>query len=419
MEVAIVSDTHFGYKWDSERGEDPFDNAREAFERTVDADIVVLPGDLFDRKVPKQEVLGEAVDCFNLYRQGEKTVELSEDSDVEHDFHGTPVIAIHGTHERRSEGFTNPVELLEKMDYLLHLHNEVAVFEKNGEKVAVHGMSGVPERYAPKVLEKFAPEPVEDAYNIFVFHQSVDKLVYTSPDHDSLSMEDLPGGFDLLVDGHIHWFQHLEGDRELVLPGSTITTQMNKVEAEQPKGYVTIDTETGELEFNELGSPRELFYEEIDVEGHSGPELLDKVQERMDELLQEELEKKPLVRLVLEGETSATVKKSELKEKYSEDAIMSITLGSDRGEISGDAGGIQDSDSIAEMGMQVLKENVNSGFPIEDLFELLEDGEIDGAVDLVEDMEVEEGRSEEAGKEEVDEEGKPGEENVQKLTEFQ
>ncbi|MDY6773626.1 MAG: DNA repair exonuclease [Candidatus Nanohaloarchaea archaeon] len=398
MEVAIVSDTHFGYKWGSEREDDAFENAREAFERTSDADLVLLPGDIFDKKVPKQEVLGEAVDCFNLYRQGERTIELSEDSDVEHDFSGTPVVAIHGTHERRSEGFTNPVELLEKMDYLLHLHNETVVFEREGEKVAVHGMSGVPERYAPQVLEKFDPEPVEDAYNIFVFHQSVENLVYTSQDHPNLSMEDLPEGFDLLVDGHIHWFQHIEGDKELIISGSTVTTQMNKTEAEQPKGFVTVDTEEDSVEFHTLESPRELFYEELDVDGMPGTEVVEAVQERMDRILDTEFEKKPLVRLVLEGETSAAVKKSELRDRYSDEAIFSISLDFGERGRRGETETLQDSESVAEMGMNVLKENIDTDLPIEDLFELLEEEEVDEALELVEEMEVEEESGEEEEK---------------------
>ncbi|MFB6294626.1 MAG: metallophosphoesterase, partial [Candidatus Nanohaloarchaea archaeon] len=115
MQVAIVSDTHFGYQWGNERGEDAFRNAREAFERTVDADLVLLPGDIFDKKVPKQEVLGRAIDCFNTYRNGSTDLSVVEESEVDTAFDGTPVVAIHGTHERRSDGFTNPIELLDKM----------------------------------------------------------------------------------------------------------------------------------------------------------------------------------------------------------------------------------------------------------------------------------------------------------------
>ncbi len=388
MQVAIVSDTHFGYQWGNERGDDPFRNAQEAFERTVDADLVILPGDIFDKKVPKQEVLGRAVDCFNTYRGGDTTVEIAEESGVDATFDGTPVVAIHGTHERRSDGFTNPIELLDKMGYLLHLHNEAVVFEQDGEKVAVHGMSGVPERYAPTVLDKFAPEPVEDAYNIFVFHQSVENLVYTSPDHDALSMEDLPDGFDLLVDGHIHWFQHLDGEKELVIPGSTVTTQMNKVEAEQPKGFVTVDTSSDDLSFHELETPRELYYEEIEVDDMSADEVITAVRERMDTVLDNDHDRKPLVRLKLDGETSAAVKQSEIRDRYEDDAIISLSLSLQRSDATTGTDGLEEEKSVAEMGLAALQENVEHDLPLEDLFELLSDGELDAALDRVEALEI-------------------------------
>ena len=47
----------------------------------------------------------------------------------------------------------------------------------------------------------------------------------------SLSLADLPNGFDLIIDGHLHWTneQKLEGKRFL-LTGSTIFTQMKNLE---------------------------------------------------------------------------------------------------------------------------------------------------------------------------------------------
>lgn len=417
MDVAIVSDTHFGFKWDSEREEDAFRNAREAFRRTRDADLVILPGDIFDRKVPKQEVLARAVDCFSVYREGENTLEIAEDSDVTQSFTGTPVVAIHGTHERRSEQFTNPVELLEKMDYLLHLHNEKAVFEKDGEKVAVHGMSGVPERYAPKVLEKFGPEPVEGAFNIFVFHQSVEGLVYTSQDHDHLKMEHLPDGFDLLVDGHIHWHRHLE-DENLVLPGSTVSTQMRKIEAEQPKGFVTVNTGTGELAVEPLETPRDLFYEEIDVEGMSGTEVMETVRERMDPICNREFDTKPLVRLILEGESSAAVTQSDIEEMYGDDAILSVSVNLERQISDSGATAIDDERDAQDMGMALLKERVDRDIRLEDLFQLLSDGAVDEAVEMVTDMAVEQGDGEVEEKEEEDGAARQQDAGRRTLTEF-
>lgn len=399
MKVAIVSDTHFGYGWDTDREGDCFRNAAEAFERTQDADLVILPGDIYDKKVPKQEVLSRSIDCFNIYRDSsDSPVELTADSDVDYTFTGTPVVAIHGTHERRTKGFVNPIELLEKLGYLLHLHNEVAVFEhpETGEKVAVHGMSGVPERYAPKVLEKFAPEPVEDAYNIFVFHQSVKDFVYTDQDHDVLKLEHLPDGFDLLVDGHIHWYnlEHVDADKPFILPGSTLSTQMRKIEAEKPKGFVTVDTDTDDVEFHALESARELFHEEIDVSGMSSAEIMDAIDTRIDAVTADTGERRPLVRLIITGETAATVSQAEIRDRYADDAVLSLSIRTSDTIDTGDAAATLEerSQSIQERGRQLLHQQIDRGSTqqIDTLFDLLAAEQTDDAVEHVEQLDIDE-----------------------------
>jgi len=35
--------------------EDTFENAREAFEKSLDADVIILPGDIFDKKYPNRK----------------------------------------------------------------------------------------------------------------------------------------------------------------------------------------------------------------------------------------------------------------------------------------------------------------------------------------------------------------------------
>lgn len=392
MRIGIVSDTHFGFRWGSEREDDCFENAREAFERTRDCDVVILPGDIYDKKVPKQEVLDQSVECFNVFRQGTCDVDVSGDVPEGFAFSGTPVVAIHGTHERRTKGFTNPVELLETMGYALHLHRETVVFEKSsssGERVAVHGMSGVPERYAARVLADWGPEPVEDAYNILVFHQSVEGFVYT--EGDVLTLGDLPEGFDLLVDGHIHWYDvsHTDDQKPILLPGSTVSTQMRKVEAEKPKGYVTVDTETDEVAFHALESPRDLFYEEIDAEGRSSAAIMEAVDKRMEEILSTDPEKKPLVRIVVRGESDASLSPREIRDRYGDRAILSVGTSLDRETVDASRSSVSTSQqSVAEMGREMLRERVGGGKQVDDLFDLLAAEDVEAAVDAMETLDL-------------------------------
>ncbi|MFB6143857.1 MAG: exonuclease SbcCD subunit D [Candidatus Nanohaloarchaea archaeon] len=391
MKVSIISDTHFGYKWGEERGEDAFENAKEAFENSLDADLIILPGDIFDRKIPKQEVLDRAAEVLSVAMEGESDAE--PDKELGMHGNGIPVVAIHGTHERRPRSYTNPIELMDRTGQLYHLDNEKVIFEKDGEKVAVHGMSGVPERYAPKVLEKFDPEPVEDAFNILVVHQSIEGFVYTSDDHDVLSLEDFPEGFDLIIDGHIHWYNldrfndpDREDEKPLVLPGSTVTTQMRKVEAEKDKGFLMLDTETEELDFRPLESPREVHYIELEVEGEPWTE----VKEHAINELKQVGGEKPLVNLKIDGETEGRVNPRELKQMFRDEMFLNVNSSVDRTEISSESSLESEKDPWTQ-GKEMLREQVEADdLDLDEFLQLLESGEVEGSIEKLKNTEFEE-----------------------------
>lgn len=387
MEVSIISDTHFGYKWGEERGKDTFENAKEAFERSLDADLIILPGDIFDRKIPKQEVLDHASEVLSTAMEGEREVEADCDLDIHGS--GVPVVAIHGTHERRPSSYTNPIELMSNTGHLHHLHNDHVTFKKDGEKVAVHGMSGVPEKYAPDVLEKFSPEPVEGAFNILVLHQSIEGFVYTPEEEDYLALEDLPEGFDLIVNGHIHWYniqRFEEGeDRPLVLPGSIVTTQMRKVEAEKDKGFLKLDTEEENLEFVPLEKPRDVHYIELEVDGDSWSELKQRAQQKLDEIADNG--EKPLVNLKVTGETQGRVNPRELKQLYRDSMFLNVNASVDSpGETNT---GMEDVDAVEE-GKEILAEKVDTdiGLDQDSFFELLESGNSSAAMEMLDEVEL-------------------------------
>ncbi|MFB6204152.1 MAG: exonuclease SbcCD subunit D [Candidatus Nanohaloarchaea archaeon] len=374
MKVSIVSDTHFGFRWGEEREDDSFRNAREALERSLDADIILMPGDIFDRKIPKQEVLDRATEVLSIPMDGDRSVETN--GALEMDGDGIPVVAIHGTHERRPEAYTNPIELMESAGRLVHLDLETRTFEKDGEKVAVHGMSGVPESRAPEVLEEWSPEPVEDAFNILMIHQSIEGFVYTSG--DALTMEDLPGGFDLIVDGHIHWYDLERREKPLILPGSTLTTQLRKVEAEKPKGFVTLDTTEGRLKFNKLNSARDVYYVERQLDGEPWSEIKQGIADDLSEI---EGEMKPLVNLKLEGKTSARINIQEIRDMF-DNLLLSVNRDIERPGTSSTGEEIDP----AKEGQELLEENIDTDLDIdhEQFFELLQTGDVENALNTLE-----------------------------------
>ncbi len=299
MRIAIASDFHFGYAWGTERAEDSFIQGKEAIEKSLAADAIILPGDIFDSRVPKQEIIGRAMHIVGLASLSPSSaiIEKAIPERALPKLHGTPVIAIHGNHERRASGLTNPVQLLEAAGLCVVLHGNAVVLRKGEERVAIHGMGGVPEQYAPLALKECGFKPLPGMANILVLHQGFREHVYGEMAY--LSMDDLPPGFDLYVNGHIH----LSGIREkggkiLFHPGSTILTQMKKAEAKQPKRIWIYDSATGGLQPEELATPRKFYYVEINAAG-SASAVAEQAAGRLSKIPASA--RKPLVKLRITG----------------------------------------------------------------------------------------------------------------------
>ncbi len=383
MILAVVSDTHFGFKWNSERNLDSFQNAREAFEKAKKADAVLLPGDIFDSKTPNQEVFSKAFKLFKLF---EDTGDKARIKDYEWKDTRTPVIAIHGTHERRSKEYVNPIELLEDAGVLVHLHNDSITLEKGGERVNIFGMSGVPERYASDILKKWNPTP-EKGVNVLMLHQSIENFVYTDEINKGISLSDLPDGFDYIIDGHIHWKNLDFESRELplVFPGSTITTQVRKKEAEEDKGIIFIDTESRDIRFEPLNSPREVFHLKIDVSDMEGREIVDEVIEQVVDKSSGK-EKKPLVRVVLDGETEANFSKKEIREKI-DSAI--IKIGDNTKGIKERGNSIDSGEKVDELGFRYISRDFSFN-GIKEIFEKLCEGDSESVLEEFEKKDLDE-----------------------------
>ena len=240
MKIAVISDSHLGFGYGSEKENDSFRQFDEALSKAIQekVDLILLPGDIFDSRVPRQEVWAKALTIFQkpllAQKSGAALVQkIGKDSISPMAFSGIPVIAIHGTHERRGAHSVNPVEMLEKAGFVIHLSHGGVAFEKNGEKVCVQGMSGVPENSAKEELAKAKACPIAGCKNIFMFHQSIAGETYEGDEGTALTIDSLPSGFDLYIDGHIHAKKLISGPKKVLLPGSTVITQQKKNEAER------------------------------------------------------------------------------------------------------------------------------------------------------------------------------------------
>jgi len=311
-------------------------------------------------------------------------------------FSGIPVVAIHGTHERRSKSFVNPIQLLEKMGYLIHLHGTYAIFEKNGGRVAIHGMSGVPERFAPEVFNKLNFKPIPNAYNILVLHQSIGGYVYSDDEESVLKLSDLPVGFDLIIDGHIHWYKETK-QKNLVFPGSTVMTQMRKVESEVPKGFLKVDTETKKIEFIRLKSARKFFFKEFNINDLSSNQINEKIAHEIQNILRNSFDREPIVRFVLKGEKDFELDLKHLNRLYGDKIIIKVNkkLKIAKRNLQYLSEFKKNRKSITEIGKEILENNLSKtfkekiNFDFYDFFELLAKEKLDESFNLLmEDLEV-------------------------------
>ena len=297
MKLAIVSDLHIGYE---RFEEDAFKQAKEALESASQmADAILIPGDVFDKRAPKPEVIAQAINIFKDLSEKEwKATVVEYDCRSKRKLRTTiPIVAIPGTHERTAEGKENVLGLLGLAGLLVDASESTVVIELNKEKVAVFGMGGVAEERVKEVLKALGPKPVPGAFNIFMMHQSTYELLPFSS--DIIHNEDLPMGFDLYLNGHIHNRVEMQvHGKKFLIPGSTVLTQLKDGEQER-KGFLLFDTMDYSHKFVPINS-REFDVVHLKFAEAPPKEIVNQCEKEVDKLLSRK-EGNPIIKLVLEG----------------------------------------------------------------------------------------------------------------------
>lgn len=361
MKIAILADFHIGY--DRFR-EDALIQAEEALEKACEAaDLIVIAGDIFDYRHPKPEVIAEAITLFRKFSSRKFGAVVSGVEGRRKPYTQVPIIAIPGTHERRTDGEVDPVDLLSLAGLLVNANQARVSVSKDGETVAVFGVGGTAEERFKETLKKLDPKPVEGAFNLFLFHQSVYELLPFSKDF--VRLEELPTGFDLYVDGHIHSKVETKcHGKNFLIPGSTVLTQLKEGEQEG-KGFFVYDTRKGTYEFSKIKS-RRFFLIEVDVEGMEPSDIRRTVEEKVSRAA-EGGHDRPIIRVVLKGRLKEGFKAIDvgmrgITDSYSDRAIVEIAKSGIEGAVSEDAeklrSGILDNISIRDFGMGVFMEKL-------------------------------------------------------------
>jgi len=378
MKVALVADTHFGYP---RYYEDAMQQGREAFEKACKmADIVILAGDIFDMKVPRMEVLGTVMDILECGKRNDWKAGNTGSR--------IPVVAIHGTHERRSKESVNPIQILERAGFITNIHESCTMFEKDGEKVGVCGFGGVPDEFVHEEMKKANITTAENAFNIFVFHQTISDFI---PMAKGLSLKDLPSGFDLYVCGHIHkkMIKKMDNGKLFIIPGSTVITQLKRDETEE-KGFILYDTKEKKWEFIPVKS-RVFLFKEIIFAAADSASVKKQCRESIDNLIVEAegigKERKdtrpPIIKIQISGSMKEGLKRenldlSDIADEYGEKCALELENDLDSKGLSERIELFrkmyEEKKSIKELGVDILKTKLGrKDIDVEYLFEKLAD----------------------------------------------
>lgn len=325
MKLAIVSDLHIGYE---RFEEDSYKQAREALESAAEnADAIIIAGDVFDKRAPRPEVIAQAINIFRDISRIDWRAKVSEfRSKTGGKMHtNVPIIAIPGTHERLAEGKDNVLKLLALAGLLVDVSESTAIVELEGERVAVTGLGGVSEERVRESLQLLDPKPVDDAFNVFLMHQSIYELLPFS--EETIRYDELPKGFDLYVNGHIH--NRVEATvhgKKFLIPGSTVLTQLKDGEQER-KGYILFDTKKYTHEFKSIKS-RDFFSVRLNFDEATPKHVSEKCEAELERILAKSPDK-PIVRLRLEGRivkgfSSADMPLRSLISRFSSQAFFEI-----------------------------------------------------------------------------------------------
>jgi DNA repair exonuclease SbcCD nuclease subunit len=401
MKISILSDFHFGYAYDSELENDSFENVEEAIEKALDSDLILIGGDIFDVRTPKTQTWANALRILTkpLLKEntGVKLISCTKELKPvsKRTLNHLPVIALHGNHERRTKDELNTVHALENAGLLIHLHLNTIIFEKDGIKVAIHGMSSVPERYAKDVLYQWDPKPIEGCFNILFLHQNIDPYVYSPLEPPSLNLSNLPKGFDVIVDGHIH-SHTLEkiNSTNFIIPGSTVVVQFQPSETGVEKGFVNIDIgKELKIDFVPLEKNRKFFYEEVKLTGNSS--VRDQIEKKISSIVNSKnFFKPPIIRMKIVGKEIEVLDQElrTIEKKYSEKAIVVFAKELESPEITEKIEFLRNLReqklSVEEIGLNLLKKNLGdlqfgSTFDDEQIFGLLSEGEVERTFNIL------------------------------------
>lgn len=405
MKIAVIGDMHLGFDHHGPRKNDSFINAHEAFDIAVSekVDLIIQTGDLFHERLPKPEVLSPAIQLMNSLKgkiKAPKIINRIRNGKEELlNKKIPPIVLIYGNHEKRPEGYVNPLQMLHGANSIYLLEKESLVIETGKERVALHGLSSVAEVYAKEVVKKWKPKAFPGMKNLFLIHQNFQELLPKQPP-EIMTYSDLPVNMDYHILGHIHWAQtekHPKSKAPIVLPGSTVMTDLKWIESKSKKGILILDIkEKISSKFVELKKSRILHYKIVNAKGKKPSDLVNEIQEDIiNKIEYHNHDLIPLLRYSIRGELADGFIPSDLSlrvltKKYLDRALIKVDRSKLTSKKLGEKAKLvsdlkQNKVSVEDLGIKILakKMKIKDLDKIQFLFTSLSEGDLEASEKLL------------------------------------
>jgi DNA repair exonuclease SbcCD nuclease subunit len=380
MRVGLLSDLHLGYG-EEEIYNDFFIIARKIIEKLKDCDIIFLLGDIFDSRNPDFETIINTIKIFDGIKRDEK-IKLKVNG-KEEEFNKPAIFAIHGNHDRKLKIETSVLKIFEEIKILRYETFFEIIDEEN--KVVFYLISNFPESLIKKTLEKFSPRPKKGYLNFLMLHQNIYPYVY-SYEEFGLKVTDLPKDFDLIIDAHIH-LKHFEENFKLLILGSPVITRIDEREINEERGFYILEINNGKFNilFEKIEKERNYYL----LSFNSEKDDENKIEEKIKEIVEKE-KKKPVIKIKVygkEGISSKLLRK--IENIYKERAIIKIeNLIEEKKIQEAQKEVFEIKKSVKEVVLEELYKKLeenkfSKSFKIEEVIELLEDGDDESIVDIL------------------------------------
>ena len=242
MKFIHTADTHLGFEvirtapsdgaGRKRRAQSVFENFLKVLEHalTIEADLFIHSGDLFNKYYIPQEKLDELISPVTALTKA-----------------GMPLVIIPGNHERSEF----PFDLFHGIPGIYVLDRPKSlILTLGGYEVGLAGFPFIREdsrRTFLKALEETEYADLRSDFNILVTHQAFDEALvgpvgyrFKAGRPDTVSRSTVPLDFEYIAAGHIHRYQilphPLRPRLSFVYPGST--QRMSFAEADEEKGFV-------------------------------------------------------------------------------------------------------------------------------------------------------------------------------------